>query len=176
MRKAIPLLVGLALPQVVCGQQPRLSEKASVTQEINGTTITLEYYRPVARGRENLFGSVVHWGETWTPGANWATTLQTSREIELNGQRVPRGKYSVWMITARDSAWTVFLHKDARLFHTRRPRGTDDDVARFQVAPVTASHMEALLWYFPTIQRDSAVLRMHWGTTAIDLQLRTALR
>lgn len=175
MRRAILLLVGLALPQVVCGQQPRLSEKATVSQEINGTTITIEYYRPVARGRENLFGSVVHWGETWTPGANWATTLQTSRDIELNGQRVPRGKYSVWMITAQDSAWTVFLHKDARLFHTRRPRGTDDDVARFQTAPVTAPHMDALLWYFPTIQRDSAVLRMHWGTTAIDMRVRTQL-
>jgi hypothetical protein len=48
MRRAILLLVGLALPQVVCGQQPRLSEKATVSQEINGTTITIEYYRPVA--------------------------------------------------------------------------------------------------------------------------------
>jgi hypothetical protein len=172
MRKAILTLALLAMPQVVCGQV-RLSEKATVSQVINGTTITLEYYRPVARGREALFGSVVRWGETWTPGANWATTLETSRDIQLNGQRVPRGKYSVWMITAQDSAWTVFLHKDARLFHTRRPRGTDDDVARFQATPVTAPQLEALMWYFPNIQRDSAVLRMHWGTTAIDMRVHT---
>jgi hypothetical protein len=172
MRKAIFILLCLAMPQVVCGQV-KLSEKATVSQVINGTTITIEYARPVARGRAGLFGTVVHWGETWTPGANWATTLETSRDIRLQGQRVPRGKYSVWMITARDSAWTVFLHKDARLFHTRRPRGTDDDVARFRAQPVEAPFMEALMWYFPTIQRDSAVLRMHWGTTAIDLRVDT---
>jgi hypothetical protein len=77
------------------------------------------------------------------------------------------------MITAEDTAWTVFLHKDARLFHTRRPRGTDDDVARFRAAPVTVPYLEALMWYFPAIQRDSAVLRMHWGTTAIDMRVVT---
>ena len=172
MRKVCLMLACLALPQIVCAQV-KPSEKASVSQVINGTTITLEYYRPVARGRESLFGGVVRWGETWTPGANWATTLSTSRDIRLNGQRVPRGKYSVWMVTARDSAWTVFLHEDARLFHTRRPRGTDHDVARFAAEPVEAAYLEALMWYFPKIERDSAVLRMHWGTTAIDLRVHT---
>ena len=42
---------------------------------VNGTTITLDFSRPVARGRDSLFGGVVHWGELWTPGANWATKL-----------------------------------------------------------------------------------------------------
>jgi hypothetical protein len=164
------LLVALPLP---LHAQVKLSEKATVSQVINGTTINLEYYRPVARGRDSVFGKVVHWNETWTPGANWATTLETDKDIRLNGRIVPKGKYSIWMITARDSAWTFFLHKDARRFHTRRPRNTDDDVVRFTVKPGMASHMEALMWYFPTVQRDSAVLRMHWGTTVIDLRVHT---
>jgi hypothetical protein len=154
--------------------QIRLSEQASVKQVINGTTITIEFYRPVARGRDSLFGKVVHWNETWTPGANWATTIEADKDFRLNGQVVPKGKYSLWMIPARDSAWTVFVNKTPRLFHTRRPKDTKDDVARFKVTPQSGPPMEALMWYFPNIQRDSSVLRMHWGTTMIDMSLKTA--
>jgi hypothetical protein len=155
--------------------QVRLSEQASVKQVINGTTITIEYYRPVARGRDTLFGKVVHWNETWTPGANWATMIETDRDIRLNGRPVPKGKYSIWMITARDSAWTFFLNKTPRVFHTRRPKDSKDDVVRFKVIPQSGPFMDALMWYFPTVQRDSSVLRMHWGTTMIDVRVNTGI-
>ena len=166
------LLVWCALPHQL-DAQVRLSEKAVTAQTINGTTITIEYFRPVARGRDTLFGKVVRWNQVWTPGANWATTIETTRDIRLQGQTLPKGKYSIWMIPAQDSAWTFVVNRNAQLYHTRRPRGTADDVLRFKVNPVTASHMEALLWYFPDIQRDSAVLRMHWGTTAVDVSVHT---
>ena len=38
--------------------QGRLSEHAVAAQTIAGTTITVEYYRPAARGRDSLFGKV----------------------------------------------------------------------------------------------------------------------
>lgn len=172
--KTRTLLLFLCLLPSCLFAQVRLSEQATVKQVINGSAITVEFYRPVARGRDSLFGKVVHWNETWTPGANWATTIEADRDFQLNGRVIPKGKYSVWMIPARDSAWTVFLHKTPRLYHTRRPKDDKDDVARFKVTPQTGSPMDALMWYFPTIQRDSSVLRMHWGTTLIDMSLKTA--
>src|SRR6478672_8530028 len=60
------------------------SEKGSVTQSVDGTTITIEYYRPVARGR-TPFPDVVHWGRMWTAGANWATTFDVDKPIRVNG-------------------------------------------------------------------------------------------
>lgn len=48
------------------------SQHGSVAQTVNRTVITLEYDRPVARGRE-LFGGIVDWDAIWTPGANVAT-------------------------------------------------------------------------------------------------------
>jgi hypothetical protein len=91
-------LVALALaapaPAVA---QPRGSERATVTQMVNGTTISIDFGRPVARGRENLFGGVIHWDEVWTPGANWATTLEVDRPVTLNGHRVRPGRDSVWL-------------------------------------------------------------------------------
>ena len=67
--------------------QIRASEIGTMSQIIDGTKITMEYSRPRARGRDQLFGHVVHWNEVWTPGANWATTFETNKNITLNGVR-----------------------------------------------------------------------------------------
>ena len=117
-RRKLGLFVGglTVLVPSVLGAQPRASERGTVTQMVNGTRITIDFSRPVARGRDNLFGGVVHWGELWTPGANWATTLEIDKSIELNGHTVPAGKYSVWMRPQPDT-WTVFLNRDVRLYH-----------------------------------------------------------
>ena len=93
------------------------SERGTVTQTVDGTTITIEYSRPVARGR-TPFPDVVRWGHPWTPGANWATTIEVDKTIHLNGNEVPKGKYGIWMIPGAEE-WTVTLSRDARRFHTR---------------------------------------------------------
>ena len=168
----LPLLLGAALLATwpAPGKAQRASEKASLLQEIAGASLTIEYSRPVARGRAKLFGGVVHWGEIWTPGANWATTLDVSRDFTLNGHAVPQGKYSMWMIPAEQGDWTVFLSGKAKRFHTQRPRDTSDDVVRFTVKPEPGRFMETLTFYFPEVKRDGATLRMHWGETFIPLQ------
>ncbi len=67
-------------------QRPMLSEHAVTAQTVAGTTITVEYYRPLARGRDSLFGKVVKWGDHWTPGANWATTIEVDHDVRRSGR------------------------------------------------------------------------------------------
>ncbi len=151
--------------------QSRGSERGTVTQVVNGTTITIDFSRPVARGRTNLFGGVVHWGELWTPGANWATTLEVDRPVSLNGHRVAPGKYSIWM-RPQPGEWTVFLNAEPRLYHDS-PVPVDQHLFSFTVTPVEGAHMEALAWYFPVVGNQDASLRMHWGTTHVTLTIET---
>src|SRR5205085_11148207 len=100
----------------------RASEIGMLAQTIDGTKITVEYSRPRARGRDTLFGTkFVQWGETWTPGANWATTLDVDKPVTLNGKAVAKGKYSVWMIVRKGSEWTVVLDPRAHRYHEDRP-------------------------------------------------------
>src|SRR5262245_13744253 len=54
-------------------QNPRPSQHGSVSQQIADTKITIDYNRPVARGRE-IFGKLVRWGEVWCPGADQASS------------------------------------------------------------------------------------------------------
>ena len=159
--------LALVLPGLQAAAQ-MASEKGSVTQTVDGTTITLEYSRPVARGR-NPFPDVVRWGRMWTPGANWATTFEVDRPVHVNGLDVPKGKYSVWMIPGADE-WTVTLNREVRRFHTQPPSSSEEQV-RFTVKPVTGAHMETLAFYFPVVTRDGATLDLHWGTTVVPMRI-----
>jgi hypothetical protein len=164
---ALAAIVALAVA-ARAGAQGMASEKGTVSQTIDGTTITLEYYRPVAHGR-TPFPDVVHWGRFWTPGANWATTLEVDRPVYLNGNPVSKGKYSVWMIPAADE-WTVVLNRDAKRFHTQPPSSSDEET-RFMVKPATGAPMETLAFYFPVVTRDGATLDLHWGTTIVAIRV-----
>jgi len=159
---ASSLVPSLASAQVMA------SEKGSVSQTVDGTTITIEYFRPVARGR-TPFPDVVRYGRPWTPGANWATTLEVDKDVRINGNPLPKGKYSVWMIPGADE-WTVMLNREARVFHTRPPNASDEQL-RFTVTPSTGPHMETLAFYFPVVTRDGATLDLHWATTIVPMRI-----
>ena len=60
----------------------RPSQHGSVSQHIGGTIITIEYNRPVARGRE-LFGALVPWGRVWCPGADTCTSIELSTDVKI---------------------------------------------------------------------------------------------
>ena len=149
--------------------QPRASERGTVSQVVNGTRITVDYSRPVARGRDNLIGGVVHWGEMWTPGANWATTLEVSSDVTIDGHPLPAGAYSVWM-QPQPEAWTVFLNTETRLYHDS-PVPEDRHALTFTVEAQEGVHMESLAWYFPAVDGRRAELRVHWGPTYVPLQI-----
>ncbi len=148
-------------------QAPRPSQHGSVSQQIAGTTITIEYNRPVARGRA-LFGSLVPYGRVWCPGADNCTTIQVSTDVKINGQSLARGTYSVWAEPDQDR-WTMIFNSAQPVFHTRYP--ADKDVLRVQVVPRQGSQMETLAFYFPVVDATHAELVLHWGTVVVPLSI-----
>ncbi len=147
------------------------SQRASVTQRIGYTDVTITYRRPVARGR-TLFGGVVSWDRVWTPGADSATTFEVTRDVQIAGHTLAAGRYSLWMIPRSQGDWIVIVSRRAGIFHVPYP-GERFDVLRFEVAPTTGEHMEALAFYFPVVERTTGVLRMHWGETVIPIEIET---
>lgn len=163
---AVILASSLAQP---ASAQIRASELGTVSQTIDGTTIMIEYSRPRARGRDPLFGGVVHWGEHWTPGANWATTFEVNRDVQLNGHAVAAGKYSLWMVVQPDE-WVIYLDPEARQFHTDVPDSSDAQI-RFTVAPEERPFVEVMSMWFPEITSTGATLATQWGTTYVPMTI-----
>lgn len=160
-------ILSTALP---ADAQIRASEAGVMSQTVDGTTITIAYSRPVARGR-TLFGDLVPWGGVWTPGANRATTLEADHDVIIEGVEVPAGRYSVWMIPRAGAPWTLTLNPDPNLYHFQKPDSTADQI-HVAVRPTEdAAHSELLTWSFPAVSGDGAVLRMQWGTTAVPINV-----
>ena len=77
------------------GGAKQLSVRDTVRATIGKTTFTVDYGRPLARGRQ-ILGSVVPYNDVWRTGANAATQFETSTDITIGGLRVPAGKYTLW--------------------------------------------------------------------------------
>ena len=145
------------------------SQAAAVSQRIANTEITITYSRPVARGRA-LFGALVPYDQVWNPGADQATAIALTRDVHINDQLLPAGKYSVWAIPRADK-WTLMFSKAADVYHTKYP-GEAQDALRLEVAPEKGPHMEVLTFYFPLVEGKDAVLRLHWGEVMVPLSIR----
>jgi hypothetical protein len=89
----------------------------------------------------------------------------------IEGKPLPAGEYSLWLIPRELEAWTVILSKAARVFHLPYP-GENRDALRVDVTPEQVSHMESFAIYFPSVVRDEAVMRLHWGTTALPIRIK----
>lgn len=164
----------LALPATLPGQA-RASEPGAVTQVIDGARFTIEYARPRSRGRDSLFGKVVKWGEVWTPGADWATTLDAGRDFTLDGHPVPKGRYSLWMVVRPSGDWTLILDPRHRRFHENRPDSIPGQF-RFPVRTSAAPHADALLWWWPELRPQGGTLAMQWGTTRVAMRIAVESR
>jgi hypothetical protein len=152
-------------------QVPKPSQHGSVTQHVANTTITIDYNRPVARGRA-LFGALVPWGRVWCPGADNCTTIEISTDINVNGQRLAAGTYSLWTEPQADR-WTIIFNRAHPVFHTRYP--ADQDVLRIQSTPREGSPVETLAFYFPMVDGTRAELVLHWGTVVVPIAIETQL-
>jgi uncharacterized membrane protein len=146
------------------------SQRGSVTQMVAYTNISIVYGRPVARGRA-LFGALVPWDSVWHPGADSATRITFSRNVLIEGKPLRAGEYTLWLIPHATGPWTLIFSGAAHVFHKPYP-GARFDVLRVDVTPEQVSQMESFAIYFPMVLRDEAVMRLHWGTTAVPIHIK----
>lgn len=91
--------------KIMQSQTKKASPEATVAYVKNGKELSVFYCQPAKKGRE-IFGGLVPYGEVWRTGANEATTFTTNTDLQINGQILPAGKYTLWTIPGQDE-WTV---------------------------------------------------------------------
>jgi hypothetical protein len=164
-------LLMAALAVAIC-TRPASSQQASqhavVSQTVNQTIVTLEYDRPVARGRE-LFGELIEWDAIWTPGANRATWIDFSQPVKFEGHDLAAGRYAIWMVPKESEPWEVVVVSEWDTHHAIFP--FEAVIFRTGVTPQTSSHLEVLGFYFPEVGPYEATLSLHWGTTTVPLRI-----
>ncbi|MBU6410917.1 MAG: DUF2911 domain-containing protein, partial [Verrucomicrobia bacterium] len=168
-------LMGLAFAPGAYAQTPQVefpaaSPPCTLKQRVGLTDIEVVYSRPGVKGRV-IFGGIVPYGRVWRTGANQATRLTFSTPVKLEGHEIPAGAYALFTIPGQDE-WTIILNKDARQWGAFQYQ-QKDDVARFQVTPVTLTDtaVDAFTIEFNRIRDDSAMLDLVWDKTVVPIRL-----
>ena len=124
MRTTVAVIVGMMLigGGLAVGQRfgqsfgRRVSPHESVSATVGGAEMTIEYGRPYMRGR-TIFGGLVPYQRVWCPGADAATTLDSTRPLQLGHLAVPPGPHTIWILPTPD-VWTLIVSKEPSGFHT----------------------------------------------------------
>ena len=89
------IAAGFAAKEAAAGSIKSLSVRDSVRAQVGSATITIDYSRPLLRGR-TLLGGVIPYDRVWRTGANAATQFTTSAPIKLGSLLVPAGTYTIF--------------------------------------------------------------------------------
>ena len=131
-------LVGLFMTSLIFAQQDK-SKRASPPETANGTvagaTITIDYSSPAVKGRK-IWGDLVPYDKVWRLGANEATIFETSKDIMVEGKKLPAGKYSLYAIPG-ENEWTFIFNSKTGQWGINRDGSTTEDPAN-DVLRVTA--------------------------------------
>ena len=129
------------------------SSKEVATGKINGADITINYSSPSVKARE-IWGRLVPFNEVWRAGANEATTFETTKDIMVEGSKLPAGKYSFFVIPSAKECIIIF-NKEAKQWGSGKYNEKEDQL-RVKVKPqVPKSSAEKLVY---TIAKNKMTL------------------
>ena len=149
-------------------QYPRVSPGATVSQMIGITEVKVTYHRPGVKGRL-VWGGLVPVDKIWRAGANEATTIEFSHDVTINNTLVPTGKYSLFILPTLKDA-TFIINKNTELWGTSGYK-EEEDVVRVTVKADYLEHMEWLQFSFSKLEKNSAMLSMHWEDFSVGFTI-----
>lgn len=132
--------------------------------------VKLTYSQPHKRGRA-IFGNLVQYGQVWRMGANEATELTLTRDMQINGQLVKAGTYSLFGIPEKDK-WTIILNSETGLWGSYN-YNEKLDVMRFDVQVSNTGKLiyEALQMKFDQ-KNELANLLINWDNVQITIPFK----
>jgi tetratricopeptide (TPR) repeat protein len=162
------LAASTAFAQSVQLNLPRDSQRASVSQRIGITDITVNYHRPLVKGR-TIWGKVVPYGQVWRAGANENTTITFTDPVSVEGQPLAKGTYGLHLIPNQDQ-WTVIFSKTNTAWGSFTYKESEDAL-RVTVKPQAADFHEALAYDIDQPGEDSAIVTMRWEKIAVPFKV-----
>ena len=147
---------------------PRPSQHAQVTQRIGLTDVTINYSRPLVKGRK-VFGGLVPYGEVWRAGANENTIIEFSDPVSVEGHPLPQGTYGLHMIPG-ENEWTVVLSKNSSSWGSFT-YDQKEDALRVTVKPQAGEAYEALAYDFDAVTPESAMVTLRWDRVAVPFKI-----
>jgi hypothetical protein len=141
-----------------------LSPRDSARGRVGSLTVSVDYSRPLRRGRI-IWGQVVPWNSVWRLGADVATHITFSAPAKIGGVAVPAGSYTLWMLPSETEASMLVLNKRIRIFGTQY--NASEDFARIPLERSPLSQVVDRL----TLAVEDDRLWIRWGDAAYSVTM-----
>jgi hypothetical protein len=157
--------------------------RATISEEVGITSITIKYSRPDVNGREGkIWGTLIPYGFAsqnlntnkndmpWRAGANETTTITFEHDVKVEGKDIKAGTYGLYMAVYPDKA-TIIFSKQAdnwgSFFYKEK-----NDVLRVDVKPVALDKSVEWLKYEFIEQREKyCVIALEWEKLSIPFRV-----
>jgi len=147
---------------------PQASPAATSEETFGITDVKVSYHRPAANGRK-IFGGLVPYDVIWRAGANEPTLVTFSTPVKVEGQDVPAGTYSFFLIPSQQQ-WTVVLNKFTGGWGTYS-YDQSEDLVRVKVTPQAGEMTERMAYTFDDAKDNTVTLSMRWDKTRVPIKL-----
>jgi hypothetical protein len=153
-------------------QTPEPSPLGKVEQRIGLVDVSVEYSRPGKKGRV-IFGDVVPFDQVWRTGANAATKITFSDDVNFGGAEVKKGTYAM-LTKPGKKTWSVMLYP-----HNSTNYGT---YLESGVQPITVStesvempketDVESFMIGFDGMNNHGGTLYLLWERTYVPVEIK----
>lgn len=92
------------------------SDRGTAEAEIGGASISIDYGRPMLKGRDML--SQLPDGQVWRFGMNTSTTLDTSADLAFGETTINAGQYSLWAKKLNAEEWHLVVNSETGIWGT----------------------------------------------------------
>ncbi len=158
------------------------NSKASVSERVGITDITIQYSRPGVKGREGkIWGQLVHEGfidlgfgtskaAPWRAGANENTTISFSTPVKIEGKDLPAGTYGFFLAMGNNKATAIFSkNSNAWGSYFYNPA---QDALRVEINTQNlAENVERLKYEFFDQQEAGATIALLWERLKVPFKV-----
>ena len=152
-----------------CGQgdksqrpSPPANSKATLS---SGAVITIDYSQPSVKGRK-IGTDIATYGKIWRTGANEATVFEVSKDVKVEGQLIPAGKYGLYSIPGEEE-WVIIFNKTWKQWGTNYKEA--DDALRVKVKPGKSSEFTEKMGF---AINDAGKVSLKWGDIQVDFNVK----
>ena len=162
------------------------NKKASVSERIGITDVTIHYDRPAVKGREGkIWGQLVPVGYSdqgfgsskaapWRAGANECTTIEFSTDVKIEGQELKAGKYGFYIAYDPNESTLIFSRNNTNwgtFYYDPK-----DDVLHMKIKPVaTDKSVEWLKYEFVNQSENAATVNLVWEKLCFPFKVEVDL-
>ena len=180
------ILTGLLAGLLAFGGQaqnvttPPVSKKASVSEWIGLTEVSIDYHRPGVKDRP-IWGALVPYDKgvpmPWRAGADENTVISFEHDVTINGKPLAAGHYGLHVIPS-ETEW-IFIFSTNYTSWGSFSYNPAEDALRVTAVPTSGDQVEWLRYQFIDQTDESAKVELAWEkkrasfTVAVDVKAVT---